>query len=384
MRAVGWILAWMLLAPPALVAATLSGASGSGISVQSSSGGGGGPPVANCTDDSNCLCDTITSSYPNVFDCEDFEDPALANTTDSPGTWETSYKGTVDTCVVDAADVDLNRAGFVGDADAIAEGKECLNQAYESNCVVTGETDCNEDGSGGTYSLGHMYRLGKNYGITGEWNFTGERKQTFSVSFLQKFSSNFSLQGGPAAKMNQYGDSDSSLFGSGNWHSACSPEIPTQIPFGGGVYTGGAPAGGAPTVRVGGACTATSIGTVFGVLASDYEWGTTWGPGEWGCWQGSLNPTGTGNYYRWRVWFTPVGGTATLIFDADMDFSNLIGGDVGGFQRMVFNSYFNGPGIPGSGWQLSDPGARWEDNFVFTSDSTPVPCNALSSSFPAP
>lgn len=373
----------ILTALPAL-GSTVTGGSVTGGSVRAA--GGGGPPVANCTDGYTCLCDTITDTYPNVFDCEDFEDPNLANGTNSRGTWHTTYNtlGGVDTCLVDSADPDLWRIGFVGDADAAAANRECLNHAYEGSCEVPGETDCNEDGSGGTYSLGHMFQLNENYGITGEWFFNGGRKSTFSVTFLQKLSSNFTLQGGPAAKTNEFGDSDSAIFGAGNYHSGCSPEVPSNYPFGGGFLTSPSSPVGSPTFRVGAGCNISGIGVMFSTNDAEYDYGTDWSPGEWGCWQGSLNPTGTGNYYRWRVWFTPVGGSATLVLDMDADFTNIIGSDESGFQLMSFNSYFNGPGSPGDGWQLSDPGSRWEDNFVFTSDSTPVPCNAVSSSFPAP
>lgn len=341
---------------------------------------GGGGPVADCTDGTNCPCDTLPLTYPNIFACEDFEHPNLANGTATTGVWHTLYNtvGVDDGCAVTGTGT--RRVGFFGDAEAAAINKECLDHAAEGSCEVSGETDCVEDGSGGTYSIGMMFRQFENSSITGEMSLGG-RRDTFSVTFLQKFSSNWSLQGGPAAKTNEFGDSDSPLFGASVWHSICSPEIPSNNPFGGVILTSSTP--GSPTVRVGAACT-TSSGTQIGVNDAQYDWSPSgdWYRGSWACWQGTLNPTGVGDYHRWRVWFTPVGGTATLVFDADIDLSTALGGDANGFQIMSWNHYFNGPTVNPDGWQLADVGARWEDNWVFTSDTTPIPCSAVSSSFP--
>lgn len=381
-------LALFVLVAPHASAQRILGGKLMGGALPAASGGGGGP-TPNCTFGSDCLCDTIYDDYPSagIFGCEDFEDPALPGIT-TPGTWDTKYPGEDSfQCEVDAGGGNA-RTGWVEDSAAVSAGKACLHHAHESDCEVSGETDCVEDGSGGTYSIGFRYQLNENFGIDGIWTFPGGPKPTLGFTYLQKFSANFDLDGGPAAKPNQFGNSRSAIMGAGNWHSICVPEIPNNLPFGGGWFTGtglgGDPSPGAPTVREGAACVFDHVGTMIGVPRNPavYQWGVTWGPGQWGCWQGKMEPAG-GGYSRMRIWFTPVGGSAVLVFDADIDTSNLLSQGGAAFDELAWNHYFNGPGDPGDGWQDANVGARWEDNWVLT-NSDPVPCSAVSSSFPAP
>lgn len=395
MRAVGWILAWMLLAPPALVAATLSGASGSGISVQSSSGGGGGPPVANCTDGDNCLCDTINDAYPDVFFCEDFELPTLANTVDSQNGWHSLYtdggiRGTDDNCLIDDSDPGTYRAGFLGDSEAVAAEQACLAHSYEGNCEVSGETDCVEDGSGGTYSLGNRMQPNRTQGITGRAPWGGSYT-TFGVTFLVKWSSNYAVPGGgngPAHKMNEFGRGDHAILG----FSGGSGPLADNPPWVGGIFTEtgvGTPSmttGTASVVNNNRPCgdfSATQF-IYFRADESDYEWGTDLNVGEWACMQVHIAGIGTSTA-TYRAWINEVeviNGT----FDLD-DMVSCFDGDEAGFDRHAWNNYYNGPSNidpEGDGYPGSTVGYRWEDNFVITSASEPVPCGAISSSFPAP
>lgn len=381
----------ILTALPAL-GSTVTGGSVTGGSVRAA--GGGGPPVANCTDDSTCLCDTITASYPDVFFCEDFELPTLANTVDSQNGWHTLYteggiRGTDNNCLIDDSDPATFRAGFLGDAEAEAAGQACMAHSYEGNCEVAGETDCVENGSGGTYSLGHRMQPGRTQGITGRapWGTTAPR---FGVTMLMKYSSNMVLPdgnptgAGPAFKHNEFGRGDHAIMGFVGY--ANGGLAIRNAPFAAGIWTEfgtSTPSmtkGQAETVFIDGA----GDYTYYSAVSPDYSSSSDFGLGNWGCFQYHVDSIGS-SAATIRFWFNEA-----LILQGTFDLDDLDGpfdADEAGFDRHAWNNYYNGPSIidvDGDGYPGSTVAYRWEDNVVITSAAEPVPCGAISSSWPAP
>lgn len=387
----------MLLAPTAF------GASGSGVTYSGasvgSSGGGGGPPVANCTDGVDCRCDTLLATYGSsvVVFCEDFEHPNLPNTQDSRNEWDNLYDhdggNVVDTCIVDNVEGLQFRAGFYGDPDAAAEGKECLGHASEADCIISGETDCVYDG---TYSLAQIMNPGKNQGITGVADFANGRETTFGVTMLMKYSSNSasylppSTANGPAFKPNEFGDSLSPLFGYGGYASNPPADVPNNFPFVGGLLT---PPGycedgvtecfvsgqcavsctafspNYPTMSLG-AANASQYGMYYAPSTGVYQWNTTYSAGEWGCFQWHGADIGTAATTI-RIWFD-----GTKIMEGEFNTTDLLGADETGIGKFSWNNYFNGPGA-GTGYPGPTQAARYEDNIVVFVSSDPLPCSEV-------
>lgn len=391
------VLLILLFAYPAISGTTYQGAVGSGASFlpESTQVPGGGdpppPPTANCSDGSTCLCDTINDTYPEVFSCIDFEDVGLAGV-GGPGVWDTLYNPSeiyADgfQCVVGSCSAGSCGSGespgppyyvgFYGDSVAQSSGKDCLAHVYEGNCEVAGETDCVEDGSGGTYSLGHRFGPAttlRNHGFSGGVSFP--RVTQMGVTMLMKFSANY-VTPPIAQKTNEWGDSASPIFGASIWQSFQTGEVPRNHPFAAGLLTGNGAVLFTPQRNIAtiGLTGVNSLGSYYGPDPSIYSWNTHWGPGQWGCWQWHISSVGSLTSPV-RVWFTPVGGARTLIFSGGIDTSDLLNSDELGFNKMRFDNYDNDKGV-----QQAAVAHRLEDNIVMTSAAEPVPCGAISSSF---
>lgn len=372
--------------------ATWEGAAFSGASAGNGGGGGGGP-VADCTDGVDCLCDTIYGDYPGaILGCADFEEADLAGV-GGYGSWDTIYNPGAAyadgyQCVVGSTPENTGPpyyVGFWGDSAAEAIDKDCLAHVYEGHCEVSGETDCNEDGSGGTYALGHRFEPGqtRNHGFTGQISFT--RTTTLSATWITKWSANYRPPS-TAHKGNEFGDSASPIYGASNWFTASpsdnaiGPDIPRNHPFVGSFITsnssGPTPQRNVPTGT--GQVSTNKLGTYFAPDPGVYEWGTTFGPGQWACVQFSITDVGS-TTSPFKAWIHPVGGSRILILDMDIDTSFLLNGDDAGFNKMRFDSYANDINASQVG-----VAHRLEDNIVLADTVDPIPCSAVSSSFPAP
>lgn len=318
-----------------------------------------------CTYGVDCLCDRLKTDASVIF-CEDFEDPALANTS-VRGHWSDKYGPPVDTCLVDGTSVDKWRLGFYPDPTAVSQGRACAAQVRETSCEVSGQTDCVFQG---TYSFGHRMQPGKNQGILGQARFKRTSRR-FGMTMMIKWSKNYVAPGGgngPAHKMNEFGASNSPLIGATLWSSST---VSTNHPFAGGIFTSGNPN---PTMTLGAANVPSGLPgfTYFAPDRSRYAWGTTNNLDKWGCFQMHWDGWGTSST-RFRYWFN-----GTLIMDGRIDSSQMYQGwDSSGVGSFVWNNYYNGPGTPGDGYPGTTVAYRYEDNVVVNDGAEPVSCAAI-------
>lgn len=432
MRAVGWILAWMLLAPPALVAATLSGASGSGISVQSSSGGG---PVASCTYGVDCLCDTLGGRGTTCFDFEEpgLYDPSLSDGPIAYGTVDgLPDRGGASRFVLDYGIGDIKTLYRSTDG-SYPTGADCpwpANTPYEgctgtkeyasaAQCALgglgpdcfgendvacmdiqrsgdydeeigtltlTGGTGVTADIGGGNQHMGQRVPagLGNTCGFLGATN-TFTNSTQLGVTMKMALSSNTDASGVFATylKFDQWGNG-SSGYATEYWFVGRSDNGYTGadvLPFRPFMFVdpnGGLQANceaivaGATIVvgetGVGVVCNSAFNSIYFAADPAVYNQPTDWPFGTWGCVQAEISGMGTSNVTI-KTWLN-----GTLIMHiTNIDGTKLFNKSYSFFH---FDNYSN-ENNPTDGDGLEQSFVRYEDDIVINPGGAPVSCATI-------
>ena len=323
--------------------------------------------AAPCTFGVNCLCDRYAANSSIVF-CEDFENPALDDNTGVG--WTAKYDDAVSQCRTSTGPSSTGpptREGPGPQQQGNPALGGCLNVVKANACDNAGDVGCVLDGQ---QALGNKRSPGDTNGFHGAANLkAGGPYRTFGITMGIRFSPNYesvlitSPDHGPANKGDEWGDAQSSLFGS----SISGGPAVQNPPWGGSIQS----------------CEGCTILSVFkglfgkqdekiriGPDSSVYNYNTV-GNGVWMCWQIHWANFGTANA-TYRQWYN---GVLTVSASADMTGMTL---DQNGYSLFGFNSYYNGPGSSGL---LGYPGPtvayRFEDNIIVTTGSEPISCSEI-------
>lgn len=343
-----------------------------------------------CVSGSDCLCDRMKNPSdpifnPNVILCEDFEDPALSPAVDQGAGWISHTPPIGGTGF--NAEFAYPSGNCFSDANGPADQKYTINGTCPTccynviqpgvGCDSPGTTNCLFDGGG---TLGRRIRPGSTSEGGGNLRFT-RSTSTFGITYAMRYSNN-ALVVGPAWKHNEIGRSASALLGMSGGN------VSQNVPFDTLLFLTN-PESRAVTMRAGRyAPLSTSIHFSTASSGSGYEFNVA--KTQWYCHQAHITNLGAPNG-RYRYWVTPLGGSRTLLIDADVDltggFSSASGTDQS-VDHILLNSYYNGPDCPtgvgpGCGNPLSENIYRYEDNIVVTSETEPVACSAIGFASPA-
>jgi len=326
--------------------------------------------AAACTDGVDCVCDVIKSQYPDVFFCDDFENPGYDKAGPlQPGhAWYDNY------------------GNAAGDDCEGPNGRCYVNVVKSNACAATNETDCVFDGK---QSLGHPYKPGETGGISGEAHWEGGMKRTFGITYALRFSPTF--QEGNGTKMNrttggavgptgtkqevlgQGASEDAAFYDSNGRYKDSTFFGERNIPYQAHIdhdTCGSAPASPCttpPTVIEG----LWGENAVHIVMAPHpdhgiYDWERTNGPGEWMCHKVHYKNWGTANA-EVRHWING----KLVIHIKNMDMRRIKAGDENGQDAHEWDNFRN------TGYDGPNVAYRYEDNFVITSADEPVPCEAI-------
>lgn len=312
-----------------------------------------------CVDGVNCLCDTISSTYPSVVFCEDWEKAAYdtpdTGAADEDATYASDWAGQVSGCFLSDG---IPNNGIEGTCATC-----CVNIVTEGACEVSSQTDCVFQG---TRTFGHRFNPGQNQGNVGSRNFPGGVLHTnMGITMAVKYSRNYVLAEAPK-KTDEFSNAAEQashcVLGCG---SGTILPYATGTPYHGSVFTTSTITGA--TAAVG---QINTNSTAFRWAPSVWNFNTDWGQDVWGCRQFEIDGINTQGG-RIRDWFN-----GTLKVDVQNVDLTKMSYAADGIVRINLDNYSNDDATGNVGYPGSTVAYRYEDNIVVTS-GTPVPCSAI-------